>query len=143
MKKIINNHVYDTSGKEPLGISSSCMDDRLHYCEESLYRTRSGRYFLLGQGGAGSRYAMMVESDRWTEGERIIPMTLEEAKSWAENHLSGEAYESIFGPVSEDEDRMQLNLSVSAATSDAIHKAASARGISMGQLLDEMAKGLA
>lgn len=139
MRKIASNHVYDTAGKTPLGTSSSCMDDKLHWCEESLYRTRAGRYFLHGQGGPGSRYAEMIESDRWSNGERIIPMTLAEAQAWAEAHLTGEEYKAIFGPVSEDVGNVALSLSVTAQAADTLRKAASSRGISLSKMVCEIA----
>lgn len=39
--------------------------------------------------------------DGYCYGEKIIPLTEDEAKEWAESHLDCDNYESIFGVVEE------------------------------------------
>ena len=58
---------------------------------------------LFGEGGARTRYARQVGSSTWSGGEEIRPLTIDEAREWAEKHLSADEYETIFGPVSEDD----------------------------------------
>jgi hypothetical protein len=60
--------------------------------EESLYRADSGEYFLRGCGGGATKYGRFDEC-----GEEVIPLTVEEAKAWAMEHIDGEKYEAIFG----------------------------------------------
>ena len=43
-----------------------------------------------------SRYAERLGSGGCVEGERIIPLSEEEAREWAENHLTPEEYEKTF-----------------------------------------------
>ena len=64
--------------------------------KEQLYRTRKGNFFLYGKGGPSSRYAVL-EEDGWTDGEKIIPYSEDEARAWVEEHLSAGDYESLFG----------------------------------------------
>ena len=57
---------------------------------ETLYRKRTGEYFLFGESYNGCcRYY----------GGEIIPYTLNEAKQWAEWHCDGDEYVGIFDKV--------------------------------------------
>jgi hypothetical protein len=101
MKKIINGKKYDTD-------SANCVGDwangyghgDFQYAEERLYRKRTGEFFLHGEGGAMSNYAESYGNERYG-GKKIIPLSENEAKKWAENHLDGDEYEKIFGSVDE------------------------------------------
>lgn len=101
MKKIINGRKYDTNTAEEIGMYTNGRSsaDFSYFCE-TLYRKRTGEFFLHGYGGASSRYAQSV-GNSLTGGEKILPLAEGEAKSWAENHLTGDEYEAIFGEVEE------------------------------------------
>lgn len=99
MKKIINGKKYDTDTAKAIGFDTNCASD-FHYWYESLYIKKTGEYFLYGKGGPMSRYCEYI-GDCQTSGEKIIPMTVEEAKEWAEKHLTADEYEEIFGEVEE------------------------------------------
>lgn len=97
MKKIINGSRYDTETAKRLGWWESGPDIRdLFYCSETLYRTKSGKYFLHGEGGPGTAYGNSPN------GEQIIPIAEDAAKAWAEEHMSGDDYEVAFGAVDDD-----------------------------------------
>lgn len=97
MKKIINGSRYDTETAKRLGWWESGPDIRdLFYCSETLYRTKSGKYFLHGEGGPGTAYGNRPN------GEQIIPIAEDAAKAWAEEHMSGDDYEVAFGAVDDD-----------------------------------------
>ena len=101
MKKIINGMSYNTETAQMMGrIQYGGRGDSGFWAEE-LYRTRKGSYFLYGTGGAMSKYARRYSDNSWGGGEEIRPMTVEEARKWAEDNLSGDEYEEIFGPVEE------------------------------------------
>lgn len=97
MKKIINGSRYDTETAKRLGRWESGTDirDLLHY-SETLYRTKSGKYFLHGEGGHGTTYGNSQN------GEQIIPIAEDAAKAWAEEHMDGDDYEATFGAVGDD-----------------------------------------
>lgn len=139
MKKIINNKVYDTDTARAVG-SWANMEDAgdLAYLEETLYRKKTGEFFLRGEGGPATRYARATGSNEWSGGARIMPLTYDDARAWAEEHLTGEAYEAVFGPVAEDESRMQVcyNLSVSAA--ETIRRRAAELGISASAYIETL-----
>lgn len=102
MKKIIDGHKYDTDTAKLIGEASDYYPgDFKYYCEE-LYRTKAGFFFLHGEGGPMSRYAEPDVGGGWTGGEKIIPMSEDNAKEWSEDNLDADDYESVFGEVEED-----------------------------------------
>jgi hypothetical protein len=104
MKKTINGLRYDTDNATALGIgTANCPASDFHYWEATLYRTpRSGRYFIAGKGGAMSRFAQSCGQNSWGGGSDLIPMSEEDAREWAEEHLTVEEVEAAFAAVIED-----------------------------------------
>ena len=76
-KKLINRRLYDTEVSRPLG---GWCDN---YTDETLYLAPDGEYFL---------YVL-----KYPYSTDIIPLTYEEARSWARNNLPKYQYISIFG----------------------------------------------
>lgn len=102
MKKIINNKMYNTETATHIESISYGRNRRDYsYYEESLYRKKTGEFFLYGSGGPASKYRKEVAPHSWESGENIIPVTLEDAKSWCEMYISPDYYEEVFGPVEE------------------------------------------
>ena len=101
MKQIINGKKYNTETAKELGTysNSGSWNDFDHF-RETLYLKRTGEFFLLGEGGPRTKYAYSDGNTR-SGGAKIIPLTIEEAKAWAERNLSVEEYEEIFGEVEE------------------------------------------
>lgn len=97
MKKVIKGAVCDTETATKLGVCEHNIIDRLYWWTETLYRTKSGRYFIHGEGGPGSPYAKVEDDGHWKSGGQIDIITKEAAEKWAEEHLSGEEYEAAFG----------------------------------------------
>lgn len=137
MKKIISGKVYDTSTAELLGTYSSpgSAADFSHF-KESIFRKRTGEFFIFGEGGSASRYAVQVEQNTWSGGFKIIPLTWDEARTWVESYLDSESYERIFGPVSEDNSRVAVNLSLPASSVEKARRAASQSGMSLSAYID-------
>lgn len=99
MKKIIHGKMYDTETAKLIGIySHSKPGDFNYYCEE-LYRKRSGEYFLAGEGSCLSKYAVSTGQNEVSGSEKIIPLTEDEAKEWAEKYITADEYEEEFGVV--------------------------------------------
>ena len=137
MKKIISGKKYDTGTAAGLGSDSNGGDwgDYSHW-EETLYRKRTGEFFLHGEGGPMSRYAETVGANEWSGGSRIMPMTWGEARKWAEEHLSADDYEEIFGEIEEDESKVAVSIRVSAATLEKAKRAAAQAGISLSAFFE-------
>ena len=84
MRRIIKNKVYDTSTAKKIGTYRGLFDNY-----ESLYRKKTGEFFLHAYGGQNSK-------------ELITPLTYDKAQEWAGTSLTEEQYEVIFfGAVDE------------------------------------------
>lgn len=146
MKKIIGGKVYDTEKARQVGESWSpdgFGPGDFQWCEETLYRKRTGEYFLHGEGGAKTKYAEPYGQSGWTGGERIMPLGQDEARGWAEDHLSADEYEEEFGvPDEGDGETAHLSLTIPAWAYRAIKDEATRRGCPMGDLVTEYARTL-
>lgn len=101
MKKIINGKKYNTETAKELGCwNNGFLPNDFNYCQETLYIKKTGEYFLHGEGGALTQYSEKTYGGS-TSGEDITPLTENEAKEWAEKHLTADEYENIFGEVEE------------------------------------------
>lgn len=98
MKKVINNKLYDTETAKEVGFweNAGSWSDFSHV-EETLYRKKTGEFFLYGEGGASTKYAVSEGQNSWTGGSKIIPITVEAAREWAEKKLDADKYAAIFG----------------------------------------------
>lgn len=139
MKKVINGKLYDTETAERV----ATWDNGKHtsdftYYAESLYRKRTGEFFLHGEGHANSKYAKSYGSNEWGWGEKIIPLTYDAAQKWAEQ-LDGDEYEKIFGTVTEDPDeKVKISFYISAGAADRLRKAADKAGQSVSTYLESL-----
>ena len=139
MKKIINGKVYDTEKATMLNYWENSFSGRdFWWCREELYGKRTGEFFLYGKGGPQSRYSVSQGNNAWSGGERITPLTYEAAQQWAEEHLDGDEYESIFGEVVEDGSKTPLNLTVSKTAVEIGRREAAKRGVSLSALVEEL-----
>lgn len=142
MKKIIRNKAYDTDTAQKLGEwDNGHYTSDFQYCAETLYRKRTGEYFLHGEGHAMSKYASHSgDSSGW--GEKIIPLIYEEAQNWAEEHLDADDYISIFGEPEEDDSLTALNLTLSASAVSKFRLAAQRQQISQRELMERLIETL-
>lgn len=114
MKKVIDGALYNTETAREVGHAEPEGYDQndFSYCRETLYRTKSGKYFLHGEGGCNSRYGEW-RGNTGGYGEKIRPYTPQEACEWAEENLDADEYAAEFGEPEEAGDgREALNLSV-------------------------------
>lgn len=135
MKKIIGGKSYDTSTAREVASTSHGDGPRdFRYYAETLYCKRTGEYFLAGEGGPMSKYAHSAGQNCWSGGQKIFPLTLAEAKAWAEEEMSADDYEAEFGAVTEDE-TVHLHISLPAAVADRIRTAAKEAGCSVSECI--------
>ena len=87
-----------------------------------------------------TNYAEATGINSWSGGERIMPLSFAEAREWAEKHLDVDEYEAIFGAVTEDESRVQVCYSLSAATVETIKRRAAELGISASAYIEQLIK---
>lgn len=136
MKKIISGKLYDTETAKEIASRAHGEGPRdFRYYTEVLYKKRTGEYFLYGLGGPMSRYAVAVGQNRWTGGEKILPLEYKAATEWAEANMDADDYQAEFGSVSESEERTVLSISIDSATADRIRREAQERGMSISALI--------
>lgn len=139
MKKIINGKKYDTETAELVGSTDNGLFPHdFNYLCHKLYRKRTGEYFLHSEGGTNTRYAVQ-DGTGWAGGGAIEPMGYDDARAWAEEHMTADEYEAEFGEVSEESDEdVVLSVRVSAATRERLRRMAAESGRSQGAVLDEI-----
>lgn len=101
MKKIINYKMYNTDTATEVASycnGYSCGDFR--HVQETLYRKKTGEFFLYGCGGAMTMYST-PSGDDWTGGEDITPLTDGDAKIWVMEYCDADTYITLFGEVEE------------------------------------------
>lgn len=98
MRRIINGNRYDTEKSHLIGCwSSFSSPSDFNYIQESLYITpRSKQYFLAGEGGANSKYSIPTSQNWRGAGEKIIPMSEDQAFEWAQEYLDSDTVEIFF-----------------------------------------------
>lgn len=138
MRKIIEGKSYDTDTAALVGEwSAECCPTDFEWFREELYRKRTGEYFVWGEGGPQSRYAVHRYGS-WSGSEAITPISYEDARKWAERHLTADEYESEFGEVEEDGSQVVLGVRVSAAAKAALARKASETGRTQSEIVDEL-----
>lgn len=142
MKQIIKGKKYDTeTAKVVAEISGGGSGWRdFGYYEETLYKKRTGEYFLHGEGGPMTRYAISVGGNSWTSGSKIIPLTYDGAREWAEKNLGVEEYEAEFGEVVEDDSKTVVTISITVDSLETAKRAASRAGISLSSYIESLIK---
>jgi len=136
MKKIINGKLYDTETAKEIDVISHGDGPRdFNYFCETLYRKRTGEYFIHGKGGPMSRYAEASGQNTWSGGEKIIPLEYKAAAKWGEENMTAEDYQREFGEVSEGEERTVLSISLDTATADRIRRIATMNSTSVSALV--------
>ena len=102
MKKIIKGKVYDTDTARLVGQDDGELGSFRQW-KEWLYQKRTGEFFLHGQGGPASKYAVSCGLNQWEGGEKLIPLDVEATRQWVEAHLGADDYEALFGAPDEDD----------------------------------------
>jgi len=142
MKKVIEGALYNTETAKEIGAWDNGLYGRdFGRCSETLYRTKSGKYFLHGDGGPMSKYA--VRHGNSTSGsEEIRPYTPAEAAEWAEEHLTADEYAAEFGEPEEAADgREALNISIPAELKRRFEQVKKQTGKSISQqIVDKFAE---
>ena len=140
MKKIINGKVYDTATARCIGGISYGLSDRLYGWTEDLYCKRTGEYFLHGEGGPGSKYSEPVSPSETRGSERIYPLSYDDARAWAAQHLTADEYAAEFGEITEGDASVRLNLYMGASTIERARREAAKIGTTLSAYIESAVK---
>ena len=96
MKKVINGRRWDTDKANLVCEVVNGMPRDLDYVSAGLYQTpRSKRFFLAGEGGPMTIFAH-YDGNSCCGGENLIPLSAEEARTYAEQYADAETVERFF-----------------------------------------------
>lgn len=138
MKKIINGKVYDTDKAQIVGAWDNGIYGDFDSVEETLYRKRTGEFFLHGVGGARTKYATIAGGNSWAGGQMILPVSYEDARQWAEDHMDAEDYEAAFGAVVEDDTKTTINLSLPVSLVEQLKRDSSKAGMGLSAYVEQL-----
>lgn len=135
MKRIINGKKYDTETATMIHEwDNGHYTGDFEHCEEALYRTRKGAYFLAGSGGPMSKYAES-RGNETSGGEAITPITETEAREWLEEHDGADEIEATFGEVDEADADELVMIAVPRKVRDRLREECGKTGEKMGPLV--------
>lgn len=140
MKKIIGGKKYDTTTAKLVGTYDTGYIGDFYRRYEKLYLKATGEFFLAGEGGAKTRWASRT-IDGYSSGEGILPLTLDEAREWAEEHLTQAEVEELFQiPKEEDVDsgKKIQSFSIAPKTINGLRYLAQNLGISRSEIIDQL-----
>jgi len=141
MKRIIKGKVYNTKTAQKLtSYWNELSPTDFNHLTETLYRKKTGEYFLHGEGGAMTRYSE-ARGDMRGGGEGIVPLTYAEAQEWAERHMTSDAYVAEFGDPGEGEgEDVRFTVLLSPGVHEKLRRLQAETGESMstiaGQLIE-------
>lgn len=136
MKKIVNGKVYDTEKARAMGSDSYSSSGDFNHWSETLYQKRTGEFFLHGEGGPMTKYAVSIGQNSWSGGEKIIPLSMEAARKWVEDHLDAGDYEQIFGLPDEDAEPVALHMMLPAQLAAAARQRAVSDGTALTTIVE-------
>lgn len=147
MRRIIDGRTYNTTTSREVGTWSNGKGyNDFSYCEETLYRNTKGAYFLHGAGGPHSKYSKRVDSNSWSGGEDLTPLSQEEAQQWAEERLTPDEYEAEFGVVEEAEpefpSRQRINVTLDNDIIERVREHSRETGVPISRIMDRALQGL-
>ena len=85
MKKIIEGKTYNTkTAEEVAGWTNGLGGSDFRNCEETLYKTKKGAWFICGSGGPMSDWSESNGNTTWG-GDGILVLSESEALAWCES----------------------------------------------------------
>ena len=137
MKRIIDGVTYNTETATLIyrdALEGSWNDYK--WQSESLYKTRSGRFFLHGEGGAGTKYGKAVSTTSRAGGEQIKPISEDDARRWLEQfEAPDEICPELFPGAEETETESVIYLRVPSFLKTKLEAKAKEQGKSLNALL--------
>lgn len=138
MKTIIKRKLYDTDTARVIGCYRNGLGTSdFHFLSETLYQKKTGEFFLHGEGGALTRYAETYADGRGY-GEQILPLTYGEAAEWSEKHMDADAYQAVFGEITDDYTAIMFTCRLPASAVDKLRRASGRSGRTQQDILTDL-----
>ena len=105
IRKVIGGKVFDTDTAELLcnisGHGGTLSRSDFGWEDTGLYRTKKGRFFIAGQGGACSRWSEPSGNNGMQGGQGLALIDDEAAKREIEAHGDPDMFAAVFGAPEE------------------------------------------
>ena len=137
MKKIIGGRRYDTATAKLVGEYETGYIGDFDWVAEKLYLKATGEFFLAGEGGAKTRWASRT-IDGFSSGEGILPLTFDEAREWAEEHLTQAEVEELFAIPDEGTGKQIQSYSLSQKAIAGLTKLAQTFQTSRSDIIEQL-----
>lgn len=137
MKKVINRKVYDTKTAKEIACSSD-YSGGIHWYDETLYRKKTGEFFLYGKGGCGSKYAVSIGCNSWAEGSGVIPLSQNDAYLWCEKNIDSETLADLFGDIVEDESKQHITITLKTELIENLRTKAKETGVTLSLFIESI-----
>jgi hypothetical protein len=97
-RKVIDRVVYDTEKADEVhSWENLCSRSDFDFVAETLYKTKKGNFFICGEGGPMSKYAVgLGNNSTGGSSDNITPISKEQAITWLENHEGDEKILELF-----------------------------------------------
>lgn len=142
MKKIIRGRLYDTDTAKEVGSwEAEVSRSDFEWYEETLYRKKTGEFFLAGNGGPASKYAERSYGN-WIGGSIIEPLSYEDAREWAEKHMEADDYVKWFELSDDTDTKSTITLRLSQASIDKLRMAASSKDVIASDIVEDLIKNM-
>lgn len=103
MKKIIDGKIYNTETADLLYSDDNGLGHSdFNFVDETLYKTKKGKYFVHGEGGAMTDYGKNTWGNARCAGEDILPLSTQEAIALLEKYNAHEVLLSEFSDYIEE-----------------------------------------
>ena len=137
MNKIINGKRYDTEKAQKIYYSDNGhMTTDFEYCAETLYRKKTGEFFLYCEGGPNSRYGEWHgNTGGW--GEQLKPLSFAQADTWAQENMTADEYSKVF-EISEDESTELVGVRMEKSVADKLRRMAAMEAITLGEVIKRL-----
>ena len=140
MITIFNGKKYSTETARKVAVGSNGLKpDDVNFVVETLYRKRTGEYFIHGVGGAMSIYAKAAYGGGMMSGENIVPLSFDKAKEWAKKIMPEKEFDDEFGEIADCDTRIIMSITMSESVAKRLRREAAERGISVSTLLERKA----
>lgn len=138
MKKIIGGRRYDTATAKLVGEYEAGYIGDFDWLSEQLYQKATGEFFLAGKGGARTRWSTRT-IDGYASGDGILPLTLGEAREWAEEHLPVDEVEKLFQiPLKKESGKKIQSFSLSPAAIAGLKRLAQTYRTSRSDIIEQL-----
>ena len=102
MRIISNKKVYGTEKAQEITNVRHSTRNNISWYEEILYRAKNGAWFLKGEGGPLSHYAVDLGDGNKEGSCKLMPMSVSATIEWLEKHAKYSIIEELFFDHLED-----------------------------------------